>query len=114
GAQPACVLERVVEGKLHVLGTPQNEHRTGDRLELLTGIVDAQRLPRPVDVRVQEVSGEESFDGLVRERDGIGDRDESEHELPQAIGTRDTAAVLPCTPVRGDPGERLERLWAGE
>src|SRR5439155_17577425 len=41
GAQPACVLEGVVERQLDVLCAPKDEHRTADRFELLTGIVTA-------------------------------------------------------------------------
>jgi hypothetical protein len=37
--QASGVLESVVEGQLNVLGTPEDEHRATNRLELLPRIV---------------------------------------------------------------------------
>src|SRR5262245_47273557 len=65
--QAPRVLEGVVERELHVLRSPQHQDRAPHVFELLTRIVYAERLPRTVDVGVQEVGGEEALDRLVRQ-----------------------------------------------
>src|SRR4051794_32494166 len=79
-AQPARVLERVVERQLHVFRSPEDEHWAAHRLEVLTRVVRAQRLPRAVDVRVQQLRGEKSLDRFVGQRAGIGNGHETEDE----------------------------------
>src|SRR5580765_8817121 len=90
-AQPARVLERVVERQLQVFGSPEDQHRAAHRLELLTRVVRAQRLPRAVDVRVQQLRRQKSLDSLVGQRAWIGDGDETEDEPAEQERTRDPA-----------------------
>src|SRR5258705_12480442 len=79
-AQSARVLERVIERQLHVLRSPEDQHGAAHCLELLTRVVRAQRLPRAVDMRVQQLSREKSLDRFVGQRAWIGDGHETEDE----------------------------------
>src|SRR6476646_9180914 len=88
-AQPARVLERVVERQLHVFGSPEDQHRAAHCLELLTRVVRTQRLPRAVDVRVEQLRREKSLDSLVGQRAWIGAGAEPEAEPAEQERARD-------------------------
>src|SRR6266508_6939561 len=92
-AKTAGVLERVVEGQLDILGTPQHQHGTPYGLELLPWVVHPERLPGAVDVGVQELRSEEAFDRLVRQSERVRDRHEAEDKPTQQTRTGNQAAI---------------------
>src|SRR5437667_360685 len=83
----------VFERKLRVLGSPEHEGGATQVLELLAGVVVAERAPGARRVCVQDLAGEESVDGRVRQPDRIGDRDETEHETAKQPRARDERSV---------------------
>src|SRR6266542_7063391 len=91
--QPPCVLEGVIDRQLNVLRAPQHQDRTADALELLPWVVYPQRLPRAVDVGVQKVRSEETFNRLVRQADGIRNRHEAEHKPTQQRSEEHTSEL---------------------
>ena len=93
-SQASRVFESVIERQLNVLGTPEDEHRATNRLELLPWIVRAECLPGAAHVGVQELGREESLDRLVGQADGIGDRHEPENEPAQKRRARLSAGRL--------------------
>jgi hypothetical protein len=81
--EAARVLERIVERQLHVFCPPEDESRPPEPLELLPRIVVPNRTPGAARVRVQHLPRKKSLHGNLAQTDGIGDGDDSEHDLTQ-------------------------------
>ena len=62
-AEPARVLEAVLERHLPVAGAPEEKHRAAHPLEVATRVVRGERQSGPDRVRMQQRAPQEAVDG---------------------------------------------------
>ena len=82
-AQPARVLETVLERHLPVAGAPEDEHRAADAVEVAARVVCDERQPRTERVRVQQRPLQEAVDGPLGEQVGVRHLERPEDDPPQ-------------------------------
>jgi hypothetical protein len=100
--QAARVVECVVDRQLVVAGTPEDEDRALERMQVRPGVVRDERASGVEGVRVQERTCEESFCGRRGERGRVGGA-----PVPEG-GVAAGAAADDRLPVGRDPPSRLE------